>query len=404
MTTPDAGPLWTTAQTAARLQVRPESLYAYVSRGLIRRARYEGGRSWFDPLDVEEFAVRRDRVAGAPRQGKPLMVLDWPHTEITESELRYRGRSAAELATTATFEETVEFFWDSGESPASVAAQYRWNAAGTDRLRRVLAAAGNGATFAERMTLALVPARADEGAQTRFRVGREVIARLVAGVEADAAARAGDAPIARRILTALSGAPASTSGAALVDAALILSIDHDLAASTFAARVAASAGAGTFPAVRSALGAFAGARHGAASAEAHRLLEAAMRGSPERALSDQLARTGSIPAFGHPLYGASDPRAVVLLRLLTARAESEQVIGVVERLCGIVAERLGKGPNFDLALAALAVASGIPADAAPAIFATGRSVGWLAHIWDEHRYPALRLRPQSRYTGTQTSR
>src|SRR5437763_8602187 len=98
----DALPRLTTAQAAARLGVKPTTLYAYVSRGLLPRSPGEGGASTFDPLDVEAFAAGRRRPAsprpGAGGSGRPLMVVDSPLTLVAPTGLFYRGRSAVELA------------------------------------------------------------------------------------------------------------------------------------------------------------------------------------------------------------------------------------------------------------------------------------------------------------------
>src|SRR6478735_9431889 len=108
-------PRLTAAEAAARLGVKPESLYAYVSRGLLSRERDAAGSS-FDPLEVEAFARRRRRspsaAPGSPAPGTPLMVLDTGLAHIEDDELHYRERSAARLARGSSFEEVVTWLWD----------------------------------------------------------------------------------------------------------------------------------------------------------------------------------------------------------------------------------------------------------------------------------------------------
>lgn len=385
-------------QAAGRLGIKAASLYAYVSRGLIRRARIENGQSWFDPLDVEAFAAARTRLRTPTKHGKPLMVLDWPLTEVTATGLRYRGVRADLLAATVQFEEAIEFFWDSGVAPEKVAAQFRAGALAAQRIDRLLAAADGRLDPLGRMALSLM-VDAQEATAAPFATGRCIIAGFLRSVSPPDGAWEPDAPIARRLWQAFSDRPASKQGDGLVNAALVLSIDHDLALSTFAARVAASSGASAARSMSAALGAFGGPLHGAASIEARRLLVSAMDGPVERALSAHLARTGSLTAFGHPIYTGTDPRAAMLLGLLESMPGTEALTVTLRQLIGIVHERLGLGPNLDLALAALTYATGMPPEAGPVIFAIGRSVGWFAHIRDEGEHEPLRLRPQSRFTG-----
>ena len=105
----------TAAQAAQRLGVKPATLYAYVSRGVLRRAHAADGRSsLFDSEEVQQLARR-----GRPRRpaGVADITVESAITEITGDRLRYRGLDVIRLATTRTFEDVAELLW-TGEFPA----------------------------------------------------------------------------------------------------------------------------------------------------------------------------------------------------------------------------------------------------------------------------------------------
>ncbi|MBQ9916499.1 MAG: hypothetical protein IJO71_04770, partial [Microbacterium sp.] len=182
--------------------------------------------------------------------------------------------------------------------------------------------------------------------------------------------------------------------------ALVLLIDHDLAVSTFAARVAASARADGYAAVSAALGAADSPLHVSAATRTARLLARVRRGlEPERALAEALQEGNGIPGFGHPLYDSVDDRADALFPLLATLPDGEGTMDAVRRLQEVVADRARLAPNVDLALAALASAARLPEDTAATIFVVGRTAGWIAHIAAEYAEPAMRLRPRGEYVG-----
>ena len=175
---------------------------------------------------------------------------------------------------------------------------------------------------------------------------------------------------------------------------LIVLADHDLAVSSLAARVAASARANPYAVVSAGLGALDGPQHGAASTLAHRFLAEALT-DPVAALAERL-RTGSpIPGFGHRVYRNRDPRTALVLD----RLADGPVRAAVEALAAPLAGRPGGFPNVDLALAAVVHAHGLRPDAGEAIFAVARTVGWIAHALEEYAEPGLRFRAEGVYTG-----
>lgn len=437
------------AEAARRLGVKPATLYAYVSRGLLTRWRDPGSRtSWFDPAEVERLAARqRDRPA---RRGGPELVIESALTTIEAGRLWYRSHDAIHLAARHSFEEVAWLLWT-----GDLAAPAPWQADQTavavasaaqaalppgtlplERLRVIAAALAPSdelrfelhpsAVIATAPSLlaglveglpppvdnaGATPSKADglasggppEGANAPIPAGGPAAASTPGG-------RAGS--IAARLWGRLCAAPAELQPelTALLDDALVLLADHELAASTLAARVAASVRADPYAVVSVGLGALSGALHGAASlavedllAEASEPAGAAAAAMAARAVGERLRRGERLRGFGLALYPDGDPRAAFLLERLRAAGHAagpaaSARLAVVEAVLA-TARRLGQPPpNVDFALGALATVSGMVRGAGEAIFAIGRTAGWLAHALEEYRQPRP-LRPRARYTG-----
>ena len=391
-------PRLTAAETAARLGVKPQSLYAYVSRGLLTRERDAAGSS-FDPLEVEAFARRRRRspsaVPGSSAPGTPLMVLDTKLAHIDDDELHYRERSAEQLARDSSFEEVVIWLWDVPSlripAPSDLAVA-----------RRTIDALGEAAAPLDRLLVAVTalaatdPLRDDPDPSQLVRVG----ARLATGLPAALAGTLEPAGVAETLWHALA-ARDRPAGPRLMDAALVLVIDHDLAVSTLAARVAASARASGYAVVTAALGAFDAPLHGTASRAAAHLLRAVRDGEAPTTAISRAVRDGGrgIPGFGQPLYAGGDMRAAVLLDMLRQAPDSADVLAAVDAVAAEVGRRAGALPNLDLALAALTLWADMSDDAGAVIFAIGRIAGWISHAVDEYDERPMRLRPRGRYVG-----
>jgi citrate synthase len=386
-----------TAETARRLGVKPQTVYAYVSRGLLTRHRdSDGRRSLFDPAEVERLAARA-RHGG--RAGALEVVVD---TELTliepEGRLFFRGRDATELARFRSFEQVAELLWDDGE------AHTPWRA--PHEMLRVCedaqAALPDGARPVERMrVVAAAAAATDPLRDDRRPAAVRAAGRTLIAVLADALperSRPRDLSIAARLWSRLADAPPSPAALNTLDAALVLLADHELAASTLAARVAASAWADPYLVVLTGLGALGGALHGASSGAAETMLAAIP--SPEDvgpALGERLRAGGFVPGFGIGVYRDRDPRADALLGLLP-RAASAERLAVVEEVVRLMGRQDGPAPNVDYALAALSVCFGLLPGAAEAIFSLARVAGLVAHAIEEYPH-RLRFRPRAAYTG-----
>jgi citrate synthase len=181
--------------------------------------------------------------------------------------------------------------------------------------------------------------------------------------------------------------------------ALVLAADHELNPSTFAARVAASAGASLPACMMAALAALSGPLHGAATARVEAFVAEVAK--PERgaaAVGERLARGESVPGFGHPVYPEGDPRGARLLEVaqrLGGRSRGVRILVSVVNAMDLVAR---ERPTLDVGLVALSHALGLPRGGALAIFACGRVAGWIAHAL-EQRAAGFILRPRARYVG-----
>ncbi|ALG09358.1 citrate synthase [Kibdelosporangium phytohabitans] len=384
-----------TAEVARQLGVKPETVYAYVSRGQLASTRATGRRgSVFRQEDVDQLAARgRD----ARRPSGPLAGIRTDLTLLEDDALYYRGHRATDLAVSHAAESVAGLLW-TGElagqpfpAPPDMVALAKSSvgvlppsARLTDQLRVAVATLG-----------CADPMRFDLSASAIVTAARTLIGTLV-----DAIGSAEADSLAARLWPALGAAEANPE---LLNAALVLLADHDLAVSTVAARVAASAHAHLYAVISAGLGAVDGHYHGAASTLAHRFLADALV-DPMAALSEQLRTGTTVPGFGHRFYENRDPRADLLLDLLRRVPRAAPVLSVVDTVVGELRRGRGGFPNVDLALAAVMHTYDMRPDAGEAIFAVARMIGWTAHALEEYREPGLRLRLTGVYTGARPRR
>jgi citrate synthase len=415
------------ADAAKRLGIKPASLYSYVSRGVLTPRRGSDGRaSLFDAAEIEDLARR-----GKPRRGAggAELVIESELTEIADDRLRFRGHDAIALATSRSFEEVASLLWTGSFDDPS--AKGPWRATGeaiaagtaaqaalppdtyplerlqvivpavaaTDRLRLhldppavIAAASGLIAAMAD----CLPPAGPDAAVAGD---SAAVAGDDSAAVAGDSAAVAGDDSIAGRLATKLCRRPPSAGLVAALRAALVLAADHELAASTLAARVAASVRADPYAVVGTGLGTMSGALHGGASLGAEVLLASAIGPADAPRVVGELLRRGErIPGLGHFVYQTGDPRAMLLLDLIRAAAPDSGRLAVAEAVLAEAGRRALPAPNIELALAVLASVAGMVPGAGEAVFAVARTAGWLAHALEEYAR-ATPIRPRGVYIG-----
>ncbi len=205
--------------------------------------------------------------------------------------------------------------------------------------------------------------------------------------------------IAERLVPRLCPADPGPGMVGVLRAALVLLADHELAASTLAARVAASVRADPYAVVATGLGAVGGPLHGGASFGAEVMLRSAARAADApRAVGDLLRRGERIPGFGHYVYTESDPRAVALMDLLREAAPGSERLDIADAVMAEARRRALPAPNIDFALAALASVADMIPGAGQAVFAVARTAGWLAHAIEEYAR-GTPIRPRGIYTG-----
>ena len=416
----------TAAQAAQRLGVKPATLYAYVSRGVLRRDRADGGRgSLFDSEEVERLARR-----GRPRRpaGAADITVESAITELTADSLRFRGHDATRLAVTRTFEEVAELLWTGEFPPAHAVPPGRsvppmtWQAtpAALAVARAAQAALPAGTLPLERLQVIVPVMAATDSLRLQLdrpavlAAARNLIAGMVDCLPAPSSSGTGpadqtsatssapsssSAPIAERLWSMLCDRRPTPELLRALSAALVLLADHELAASTLAARVAASVRADPYAVVGTGLGAMSGVLHGGASLGVETLIAAA-RGPQDvpRVVGELLRRGEKIPGFGHFVYRSGDPRAVVLLGLVRRAAPKSGQLAVAEAVLAEIRRKSLPEPNIDFAVATLARVAGMVPGAGEAVFAVARTAGWIAHALEAYAGGGP-LRPRAVYTG-----
>ena len=388
----------TAQEVSARLGVKLDTVYAYVSRGVLSSRPEPGSRrSVFDSGEVEALARR-----GRPRRGtRPAaldLVVESELTTIAGQRVRYRGRDAGELARTRTFEEAAQWLWTGRDEPAVPWPPYPVTLPDLEHPRDRIRAAVVLASAAE-------PLRADLSPAAVTTAARSLIASMASAVPGRAGTRTprlvlpARAPVAGSVAGRLwgrlsQGRPAPGLVATL-NAALVLLADHELASSTVAARVAASVRADPFSVVLAGLGPMAGPLHGSASVLAGQLIADAVRRGPERALAAALGDYGFLPGFGHRLYPDGDPRAVLLLHMIDTAAPGGPGLRAVHALADAARRHSGTEPNVDFAVGALAAVARMPLSAGETIFTIARTAGWIAHALEEYTEPPVRFRARA---------
>jgi citrate synthase len=210
---------------------------------------------------------------------------------------------------------------------------------------------------------------------------------------------------AANFLYMLTGTRPTPLSARAFDVSLVLHADHELNASTFAARVIAATLSDIHSAMVGAIGALKGPLHGGANAEVMRmLLEIGQDATPERAeafVRAKLARKEKISGFGHRVYHTEDPRATHLRRFSKMLGEQNgqpQWYALSERIEAVVKSEKKLNPNVDFYSASMFHAMGIPIDLYTPIFAVSRISGWTAHVLEQYGNNRL-IRPRTEYTG-----
>jgi len=373
--------MWLGAEDAiARLGVKPQTLYANVSRGRVRAKP--------DPKDPRRSLEARrpperlaERRAGRPsagvvasetiRWGEP--VLESAVSTVIDGRLYYRGQDAGVLAEASPFEDVARVLW-AADRPLTLGPGLR-------DLEE------DGPAFGPILTaLATLAANAPP---SHGRAHRALVsdAETVLATVADIVCGVGTAPIHERLAQRWHRHEAAEP----LRKALIMLADHELNASTFAARVAVSTGASLAAGALAGLAALTGPLHGSAALAVRALARRATEIGAGPALAERLGEGLPIPALGHVLYPDGDIRTKVLLA-------ANPVPEIYAELATAAENLVGERPNVDFALAALADSFDLPPEAPLRLFALARTAGWLAHMLEQATTGSL-IRPRARYIG-----
>jgi citrate synthase len=336
--------------------------------------------------------------------------------------LAYCGYDIHELAAQATFEEVCYLLWhrrlpnraELGDLQSQLIAARPLPEA-VLRLMRSLPP-GEGMDLLRTVTSALAhydPDASDRSPQANYRKAIRLTAQLASVVAAMGRMMNGGGPIqpdpvlshAANFLYMLTGERPSGLATRAFDVALVLHADHELNASTFAARVAAATLTDIHSAIVAAVGTLKGPSHGGANSEVMRMLLDIGPAAPPEKVEDvirtKLARKEKIPGFGHRVYRTEDPRATHLRQMsrdLGQRAGQPHWYEMSQRIEAIVRSEKKLYPNVDFYSASMYYVLGIPIELFTPIFAVSRVAGWTAHVLEQYANNRL-IRPRAEYLG-----
>jgi citrate synthase len=384
--TPTMSRTWITrAEVLERLAVKPQTLYAYVSRGRIaaRPDPEDPRRSLYAVEDVVRLADRSVRTGVRPpplpgaHASRGEAVIDSSIAAVLDGGLYYRGRCALELAETATLEHAARLLWGGDEDPFL-------------ELKPRVDVAFPGASRSR--LFASLARRAEEDAAAAGRSERSLRREAASLVSELVDAVSGPGPrlyLHQRLARAWK---VDERGAQLIRRALVLSAEGELNTAVLTVRVAASTGASLAGCAMAGLAALSSPRYGGRLAQTAAFLAETRPGADARTAARQrLAQGLELPGFGDAAFPRGDPRAQALI----------EAAGLPQHLLDIV--RVGEGltgepVNFDMALALVGRRLDLPKDGPFTLNALGRTCGWLAHAMEQVLTGAP-VRARLRYIG-----
>ena len=393
-------------EAAAELGVKLPTLYAYVSRGLIRSepAGGTGRNRRYRAEDVRKLKERKEQrrdpsrlTENALHWGMPVM--ESAITLIADGRLYYRGRDAVALSESHTLEQVAELIW-TGRFPKGESAVFDSASDAPALHGRAVNVVSRELALVEafgvslRLAAAEDPAAYDLRPAAVARTGARILRLLAATAVSGRPAETG---VARALQQ--SWAPDDPQVATLLDAALVLCADHELNVSSFTARCVASAGATPYAATIAGLCALSGVKHGGNTERVAAFLkEVGAAGHVRDVMAARLRRGEPIPGFGHPLYPEGDPRGKALLEATATTYPEASAVELASTVVEEASDLIGEYPTVDFSLVILSLTLGLPASGALALFALSRTVGWIGHAIEQYQSERM-IRPRARYTG-----
>lgn len=400
----------TSAEALAILAVKPQTLYSYVSRGLIRRTSADGKGSFYHREDIRRLKARsmarsgHGAVAGgAMHWGDPVLVTGI--TEITRDGPRYRRHLAADLAGDGyTLESLAEYLWTAEAAPRALTWSFDGSVARiapqVADIVRLYPDIHMRQLLTEIVLLLCVEhnrSRTQDSQASSLAVAQAMVQGLsgafgfVGAHKRYVAPEAGES-IASYILRAF-GLQANARRTRVLNAALVLVADHEFTPATFAARIAASAGVDLHSCVGAALQVQFGSALALRCDRIVEVLHPGDQGGP--------VRKGPLPlpagplGFNHPLYTEGDPRAKAILELVATLEEHAAASRAALQTLRRIDNHHGS-TSLDAALVVLCCALGLPGRLAGGLLAVGRSVGWIAHVLEQYQQDFM-IRPRGKF-------
>ncbi|WP_130408598.1 citrate synthase family protein [Thalassococcus sp. S3] len=372
-------PDWIDAKSACViLGIKPQTLYAYVSRRQIRaRADPNDARlSLYSRRDVDTLLrqkrrprARADVAEAAIRWGDP--VLPTSISEIRDGTIWVRGHAIEDCAETLALEEVAELLCGGGRVTSVLTKLSVEGSTPFARAMKALAQQAEAAT----------PMQGRSAGQMAREVGNMI------SLIADACLGRSETGHIHTRIGSVWGLDGTGTDAAR--RALVLLSDHELNPSTFAVRVCAATGASLPASLLAGMATLSGPLHGGVAGLTNKALGAAIKGRFDTFLNGHAESAPYAFGFGHPLYPEGDPRARHLLEQIPRRSAARMAVGQIS-------DRLAIAPNIDAALAALEVHFAYPPHAATSLFAIGRAAGWIAHAIEQVQSGQM-IRPRARY-------
>jgi len=402
----------TAREAAEELGINRRTLYAYVSRGLVRSEATGGKRRnrRYRAEDVRRLKERKEQRRDPARAAESALdwgtpVMESAITLISGGRIYYRGRDAVRLSQESSLEQVAGLIWTGTMPPGERGRLPEIFRASTSRSLvpepQRSREETEGSAWTEKFGLALHgaaakdPAAYDLRAAAVARTGARIL-RLLAATAAGGGSGAEDT-VARTLQR--SWVPGDAGAADLIDRALVLCADHELNVSSFTARCVASAGANPYAVAVAGLAALGGVKHGGNTERIGAFLaEAEAAGDAESAVASRLRRGETVPGFGHPLYPDGDPRAESLLTVLAGAYPGSEARELAAKTARAAGDLMDERPNVDFALVAIARTLELPSSAAFALFALGRTVGWVGHAIEQYQTDKI-VRPRARYVG-----
>lgn len=397
-------------EAAKMLDISVSTLYAYVSRGLIRSEQTSEGKRQkrYYAEDVEKLLARKDGRRNPESLAKDALhwgapVMDSAITLIDNGKLYYRGHDVQSLAKQNTVEEVASLIWLDNMAEAKNLFDHDVYISAQKYEMMLLHMEMDGAelTPIQELLTFLPSASADD--MSAYDLRPAVVAQTGARImRLMVSVAAGDVPenISIPEMLQYGWCPDDEKSIPVMNAALIVTADHELNASSFSARVVASAGATPYATVIGGLSALQGVKHGGYTERVEALFNEA--DSPDKirdVMRARLRRGDDIPGFGHKLYADADPRAEVLFEILSEYYGDTAEFQLIKKAVDVADDLIGEFPGIDTLLVAVARVLKLPPGSALALFALGRTIGWIGHAIEQYETNRL-IRPRARYTGT----